>query len=245
MEEEMGLETEGQQAIDVESTDLSDEAGPSDPSQEDVRDEDPGAAVREEAPAPEVPVEGAPVGEAPAEEEPEDDRAWYVIHSYSGYENKVKKNLETRIESMEMQDKIFQVVVPTEDEVEIRDGARRTLKRRVFPGYILVQMIMGDDSWAVVRNTPGVTGFVQSGEKPSALSKDEVKEILERMEVDTPRIKVSFRPGQAVRVVEGPFAEFVGTVDELNMEKGKVRVLVSFFGREVPVEMDLLQVEKL
>ncbi len=238
MEEEMGLESAGQQALDVESASLSDEAGSSDASpEEEVRAEDPGSIAQEEAPSSQAPVE--------KEEEPQDGRAWYVIHSYSGYENKVKRNLETRIESMEMQDKIFQVVVPTEDEIEIRDGARRTVKRRVFPGYILVQMIMGDDSWAVVRNTPGVTGFVQSGEKPSSLSEDEVKEILERMKVDTPRIKVSFRPGQAVRVVEGPFAEFVGTVDELNMEKGKVRVLVSFFGREVPVEMDLLQVEKL
>jgi len=238
MEEEMGLESADQQALDVESASLSDEAGPSDASpEEEGRAEDPSSITQEEAPSSQAPVE--------KEEEPQDGRAWYVIHSYSGYENKVKGNLETRIESMEMQDKIFQVVVPTEDEIEIRDGARRTVKRRVFPGYILVQMIMGDDSWAVVRNTPGVTGFVQSGEKPSSLSEDEVKEILERMEVDTPRIKVSFRPGQAVRVVEGPFAEFVGTVDELNMEKGKVRVLVSFFGREVPVEMDLLQVEKL
>jgi transcriptional antiterminator NusG len=238
MEEEMELESAGQQAFDVESASLSDEAGSSDASpEEDGRAEDPSLIAQEETPSSQAPVA--------KEEEPQDGRAWYVIHSYSGYENKVKGNLETRIESMEMKDKIFQVVVPTEDEIEIRDGARRTVKRRVFPGYILVQMIMGDDSWAVVRNTPGVTGFVQSGEKPSSLSEDEVKEILERMEVDTPRIKVSFRPGQAVRVVEGPFAEFVGTVDELNMEKGKVRVLVSFFGREVPVEMDLLQVEKL
>ena len=234
----MGLESAGQQAVDVESASLSDEAGSSDASsEEEVKAEDPSSIAQEEAPSSQALVE--------KEEEPQDGRAWYVIHSYSGYENKVKRNLETHIESMEMQDKIFQVVVPTEDEVEIRDGARRTMKRRVFPGYILVQMIMGDDSWAVVRNTPGVTGFVQSGEKPSSLSEDEVEEILERMEVDTPRIKVSFRPGQAVRIVEGPFAEFVGTVDELNMEKGKVRVLVSFFGREVPVEMDILQVEKL
>ena len=132
----------------------------------------------------------------------EDDRHWYVVHCYSGYENKVRHNLEQRIETMGMKNKIFDVVVPTEEEIEVKDGKRRTVERRVFPGYILVQMIMGDDSWAVVRNTPGVTGFVQSGEKPSALSPDEVKEILERMEEDTPRIKVSFRPGQAVLIVD-------------------------------------------
>jgi transcriptional antiterminator NusG len=238
LEEEMEVESADQQTSGAESADSSGRAGSSDvPSGEERGAEDPDLAAQEEVSLSQIPAE--------KEEEPQDGRAWYVIHSYSGYENKVKKNLETRIESMEMRDKIFQVVVPTEEEVEIRDGARRTLKRRVFPGYILVQMIMDDDSWAVVRNTPGVTGFVQSGEKPSSLSEDEVKEILQRMEVETPRIRISFRPGQAVRVVEGPFAEFIGTVDDLNMEKGKVRVLVSFFGREVPVEMDLLQVEKL
>jgi len=180
-------------------------------------------------------------------EEPEidDDRAWYVVHSYSGYENKVKKNLEHRIESMGMQDQIFQVVVPTEEEVELRDGQRRTTERRVFPGYILVQMIMNDDSWYVVRNTPGVTGFVGSGTKPVPLRLEEVEKIMKRMEAKAPRIKVSFRPGQKVRIVEGPFEDFMGTVEEINMEKGKVRVLVSFFGRETPVELDFLQVEKI
>jgi transcriptional antiterminator NusG len=180
-------------------------------------------------------------------EEPEidDGRAWYVVHSYSGYENKVKKNLEHRIESMGMQDQIFQVVVPTEEEVELRDGQRRTTERRVFPGYILVQMIMNDDSWYVVRNTPGVTGFVGSGTKPVPLRLEEVEKIMKRMEAEAPRIKVSFRPGQKVRIVEGPFEDFMGTVEEINMEKGKVRVLVSFFGRETPVELDFLQVEKI
>ncbi|HID62172.1 MAG TPA: transcription termination/antitermination protein NusG [Anaerolineae bacterium] len=168
-----------------------------------------------------------------------------MIHSYSGYENKVKKNLEHRIESMGMQDQIFQVVVPTEEEVELRDGQRRTTERRVFPGYILVQMIMNDDSWYVVRNTPGVTGFVGSGTKPVPLRPEEVEKIMKRMEAAAPRIKVSFRPGQKVRIVEGPFEDFMGTVDEINMEKGKVRVLVSFFGRETPVELDFLQVEKM
>jgi transcriptional antiterminator NusG len=189
-------------------------------------------------------LEGSP-DEMPEEPEIDDGRAWYVIHSYSGYENKVKKNLEHRIESMDMQDQIFQVVVPTEEEVELRDGQRRTTERRVFPGYILVQMIMNDDSWYVVRNTPGVTGFVGSGTKPVPLRHEEVEKIMKRMEEEAPRIKVSFRPGQKVRIVEGPFEDFMGTVDEINIEKGKVRILVSFFGRETPVELDFLQVEKL
>jgi len=169
---------------------------------------------------------------------------WYVVHSYSGYENKVKKNLEQRIETMGMQGKIFRVVVPTEEEVEIRDGQRRTSRRRVFPGYILVQMVMDDESWYVVRNTPGVTGFVGSGTRPTSLSEEEVEKILRRMETEQPRIKVSFRVGETVRITEGPFADFMAVVDELYLDRGKVRVLVSFFGRETPVEMDFLQVER-
>ena len=170
---------------------------------------------------------------------------WYVIHSYSGYENKVRANLEQRIESMAMQNRIFRVVVPTEEEVEIRDGQRRTVRKRVFPGYIFVQMIMDDDSWYVVRNTPAVTGFVGSGAKPTSISNQEVEKILHRMEAEEPRIKVSFREGETVRITQGPFADFMAVVDELNAERGKVRLLVSFFGRETPVEMDFLQVEKI
>lgn len=170
---------------------------------------------------------------------------WFVVHSYSGYENKVKTNLEQRIASMGMQDKIYKVVVPTEEEVEIRDGQKRSSRRRVFPGYILVQMIMDDESWYVVRNTPGVTGFVGSGAKPSPLTDADVAKILNRMETEQPRIKVSFRVGETVRIIEGPFADFMAVVDELYPERGKVRVLVSFFGRETPVEMDFMQVERI
>ena len=188
-------------------------------------------------------AEGAPKAE-PVGEQREGQRAWYVIHSYSGYENKVKKNLEQRIESMGMQDQIFQVIVPTEEEVEIRDGHRRTTRRRVFPGYLLVDMILNDDSWYVVRNTPGVTGFVGSGTKPTPLRQEEVDKILKRMESEAPRVRVTFREGQRVRIIEGPFADFIGTVDELDADRGKVRVLVSFFGRETPVELDFLQVER-
>ena len=170
---------------------------------------------------------------------------WYVIHSYSGYENKVKKNLEHRIESLGMQDKIFEVVVPTEDEIELKDGQRRTVERRIFPGYILVDMLMDEDSWYVVRNTPGVTGFVGSVRRPTPLRKRDVDRILKRMRAETPRVKVTFLHGQKVRIADGPFEDFVGSVDEIYPDKGKVRILVSFFGRETPVELDFLQVEKI
>ncbi len=176
--------------------------------------------------------------------EPQDSREWYVIHCYSGYESKVKHNLEQRIESMGMQDEIFEVVVPTEDEIEVRDGKRRVVERRVFPGYILVQLILTDDSWYVVRNTPGVTGFVGMGNEPTPLRPEEVAGILKRMEAEAPKIRVTFKPGQKVRINDGPFNEFIGVVDSIDMERAKVRVLVSFFGRETPVELDFLQVEK-
>jgi transcriptional antiterminator NusG len=179
------------------------------------------------------------------DEESEGGRRWYVVHSYSGYENKVKKNLEHRIESLAMQNKIFEVVVPTEDEIELKDGQRRTVERRIFPGYILVEMIMDEDSWYVVRNTPGVTGFVGSIRRPTALPKRDVDRILKRMSAETPTVKVTFRPGQKVRICDGPLEDFVGAVDAIYADKGKVRILVSFFGRETPVELDFLQVEKI
>lgn len=176
--------------------------------------------------------------------EEDDDRKWYVVHCYSGQENKVRHAIEQRIETMGMQDKIFDVVVPTEEEIEVREGKRRTVERRVFPGYILVQMKMDEDSWYVVRNTPGVTGFVGMGNEPTPLRPEEVNQIMHRMEAEAPKIKVTFRPGQKVRIVDGPFNDFIGTVGDIDMEKAKVRVLVSFFGRETPVELDFLQVEK-
>jgi transcriptional antiterminator NusG len=218
-------------------------------------DEEAPAEVDEEAPA-EVDEEAseeaiAEVGEEAVAEvmepeplEPQDDRAWYVVHCYSGYENKVKFNLEQRIDTMQMQDQIFQVVVPTEDEMEVRDGKRKIIERRVFPGYLLVQMILTDDSWYVVRNTPGVTGFVGMGNEPTPLRPEEVQAIMRRMEAEAPKIKVTFKQGQKVRIIDGPFNEFIGVVDEIDMERAKVRVLVSFFGRETPVELDFLQVEK-
>jgi transcriptional antiterminator NusG len=177
---------------------------------------------------------------------------WYVIHTYSGYENKVKANLEHRIETMDARGLILQVVIPTEDEIEIRDGQRRTVSKKIFPGYVLVQMIEladGDEAsnkaWYVVRNTPGVTGFVGSGAKPVPLDDAEVKQILRQMRVEEPRVKVGFQVGQSVRIIDGPFVDFAGQVNEINLEKGKVKVLVSFFGRETPVELDFLEVERL
>jgi transcriptional antiterminator NusG len=194
----------------------------------------------------------AEAAESPEEAAIQEGRAWYVIHTYSGYENKVKTNLEHRIQTMDAKDLIFQVVIPTEDEIEIRDGQRRTVARKIFPGYVLTQMIelKEDDAessraWFVVRNTPGVTGFVGSGTKPVPLEPPEVKRILRQMRVVAPKVKVGFVVGQSVRIVDGPFQDFHGTVDDINLEKGKVKVLVSFFGRETPVELDFLQVERL
>lgn len=179
------------------------------------------------------------------DELPQDDgRSWYVVHCYSGYENKVRHNLEQRIESMGMKDRIFDVVVPTEEEIEVKEGKRRTVERRVFPGYILVNMIMSEESWYVVRNTPGVTGFVGMGTQPTPLRPEEVAQIIKRMEAEAPHIKVTFRSGERVRIVDGPFNDFRGTVAEIDMERAKVRVMVNFFGRETPVELDFLQVEK-
>ncbi|MGC8779587.1 MAG: transcription termination/antitermination protein NusG [Anaerolineae bacterium] len=192
---------------------------------------------------------GEPVEDAPAEEsatEAEADKPqWYVVHCYSGYENKVKKNLEHRIESMGMTNRIYEVIVPTEEQIELRDGQRRVVERRIYPGYVLVQMILDEESWYVVRNTPGVTGFVGIGNKPTPLRQDEVDRIMRRMEAEEPVAEVKVKAGDKVRIIEGSFTDFHGTVDEVYADKGKARVLVSFFNRETPIEVDLLQIEKL
>lgn len=172
-------------------------------------------------------------------------RGWYVIHTYAGYENKVKTNLDKRVESMEMQDKIFRVLVPMEKEIEIKNGQKKTTMRKVFPGYVLVEMIMEDDSWFVVRNTPGVTGFVGPGSKPVPLSESEVQHILKQMGLDEGRPKYDFRVKEQVRVISGPFNNFTGTIEEIHPERGKLKVSVSMFGRETPVELNFDQVEKL
>jgi len=170
---------------------------------------------------------------------------WYVIHTYSGYENKVKTNLEHRISSMDMEGKIFQVVIPTEDIMEIKAGKKVVSQKKVFPGYILVQMELNDDSWYVVRNTPGVTGFVGSSAKPTALSEDEVDKVLHRVAAGKPKPKTEFSDGQTVKVISGPLADFTGTISEINLDQSKMKVLVSIFGRETPVELSFNQVAKL
>jgi transcriptional antiterminator NusG len=177
--------------------------------------------------------------------EPDDERQWYVIHCYSGREQKVKDKLEGRIRSLGMEDKIFQVVIPTEDEMELRKGERRTVERRIFPGYLLVQMILDDESWYAIQDTPGVIGFVGMGDRPTPLRPAEVSGIMERMEAEAPKIKVSFEAGEKVRIIDGPFDGFIGMVDNIDMERATVHVMVSFFGRETPVELDFLQVERI
>ncbi len=178
------------------------------------------------------------------DDEHDDGRRWYVVHCYSGYENKVRYAIEQRTETMGMEDRIFEVIVPTEEQMEIKDGKRKVVERRVFPGYILVQMIMDEDSWYVVRNTPGVTGFVGMGNKPTPLRPEEVSQIMKRMEAEAPVVKVTYKQGQKVRIIDGPFNDVVGIVEEIDMDRTKVRVMVNFFGRETPVELDFLQVEK-
>lgn len=175
-------------------------------------------------------------------------KRWYVIHTYSGYENKVKTNLEHRITSMDMEDKIFTVTIPTEEVMEVKGGKKVVSERKVYPGYILVEMELDDDSWYVVRNTPGVTGFVGSSvgnNRPVPLSPDEVDKILNRAAAGRPKPKSEFTEGQTVKVINGPLAEFTGTISEINVDQSKLKVLVSIFGRETPVELTFNQVAKL
>ncbi|GAB4499641.1 MAG: transcription termination/antitermination protein NusG [Anaerolineales bacterium] len=194
----------------------------------------------EPAPAPETQIPS----DLPPVETTVEGPAWYVIHCYSGYENKVRHNLEQRIETMGMKDMIFDVVIPTQEEIEVKDGKRRTVERHIFPGYVLVNLILTEESWYVVRNTPGVTGFVGMGNSPTPLRPEEVAQIVKRMEAESPTVNVTFKPGERVRIIDGPFNDFRGVVSEIDMERSKVRVMVSFFGRETPVELDFLQVEK-
>lgn len=176
---------------------------------------------------------------------------WYIVHTYSGQEERVKKYLEMRIQSLDMQDRIFQVVIPTEEEVTIREGKRRSEHKKVFPGYILVQMKMDDESWYAVRNTPGVTGFVSTEDeqdkrpKPIALDPKEVETILNQIESGQPKITVGITEGEMVRITAGPFTDFMGIVNSVDPDRSRINVLVSFFGRETPVELDFMQVEKV
>jgi transcriptional antiterminator NusG len=170
---------------------------------------------------------------------------WYVVHTYAGYENKVKANLDTRIRSMNMEDKIFEVVIPIEDVIEFKSGKKQVVQKRIFPGYLMVRMYVDDDSWYVVRNTPGVTGFVGSGAKPVPLATREVEKILQVKPVERLKPRLEFEVGESVRVVTGPFANFTGTISDINVDQSKLKVLVNIFGRETPVELSFEQVAKL
>ena len=220
-------ESDESDSVDVPS------GGSTTPSLDDVIESRPSAKQKRSSTSEELPPSDIPEGPA-----------WYVIHCYSGYENKVRHNLEQRIETMGMKDRIFDVVIPTQEEIEVKDGKRRTVERHIFPGYVLVNMALTEESWYVVRNTPGVTGFVGMGNNPTPLRPEEVAQIVKRMEAEAPTVKVSFKVGERVRIVDGPFNDFRGVVSEIDMERTKVRVMVSFFGRETPVELDFLQVEK-
>jgi transcriptional antiterminator NusG len=238
LKEEETLDEVGTE-LEVESEQLTEE------EPDDSPEEAAGNLVEVEAEG-ELEEEGDLIAERKPSAIPEKDdgRAWYVVHCYSGNEDKVRFNILQRIESMGMDDLIFDVVVPTEDEVNIKIGERQIIEKKVFPGYILVNMILTEESWYMVRNTPGVTGFVGMGNDPTPLQTEEVARILKRMESESPRINVTFRPGERVRIVDGPFEDFYGKVSEIDMERATVRVMVNFFGRETPVELDFLQVEE-
>ena len=173
------------------------------------------------------------------------ERRWYAIHTYSGYEENVARNMKQRIESMDMEDKIFDVIIPTETKIKIKNGKRRTVREKIFPGYVLVNMIVTDDSWYVVRNTPNVTGFIGTGTTPTPLSQEEVEALKKRMGVEEPKYKIDVSVGAPVRIVDGPFKEYEGKVADVDEARGKVKVLVSMFGRETPVELDFLQIKKI
>ncbi len=244
-DEHMEIQTTGEQKVTAPEEDR--ETG-SQGSAAEAKVSSSGGSESDEA-APEATEEEG----APSEEEERKARAkWYVIHCYSGMEYKVKRNIETRVESLGVSDRVFDVIVPTEETIELRDGKRQRVEHRVFPGYILVHMIMERDDgtldeevWHVVRHTPGVTGFVGIGNRPTPLSEEEVEAIMKRIESEEPQLKVDFRVGERVRIVSGPFADFTGTVVDLYPDKGKARVAVSFFNRETPVEVDFLQLEKV
>jgi len=261
--------------FEIDRDTLAASDSPVEPAIDDTQMSDPDSSVEvvsaEDLPVEDVSIEDVSVEDAPVAQEeyafeqaeeareeaeadaagagkPKDNRNWFVVHTYSGYENKVKANLERRIHSMGMQDKIFRVLVPMEDEVEFKDGKRKITPKKVFPGYVLVEMIMDDQSWYVVRNTQGVTGFVGSpgpGEKPVPLQDKEVKTILKQMGIEAPKLKIDFKKGDRVKVTSGPFFDFTGVVDEIAPEKERLRALISIFGRETPVELEFFQVEKV
>ncbi len=174
-----------------------------------------------------------------------DNAKWYIVHTYSGHENKVAKSLRQRVESMGFEEKIFDIIVPTRNTIKVSQGKKETVKEKIFPGYVLVKMILDDESWLLVRTTQGVTAFIGAGNKPSPISDKEVEAIQKFIKTEEPLYKAAFVQGEAVKIVDGPFTDFLGTIDNIDEAKGKVKVLVSIFGRETPVELDFLQVAKL
>ena len=176
---------------------------------------------------------------------PSDDAKWYIVHTYSGHENKVSKSLKQRIESMGFENRIFDIIVPVRDTVKVSQGKKETIKEKIFPGYVLVKMILDDESWLLVRTTQGVTAFIGAGNKPTPISDKEVQAIQKFMATEEPLYKTAFVTGEAVKITDGPFTDFLGTIDNIDEAKGKLKVLVSIFGRETPVELDFLQVSKL
>ena len=182
---------------------------------------------------------------APRKNAKKGGRNWYVIHTYSGYEDQVADNLRQRIESMGMQEKIFDVMVPTEKSIEMKGGKRKILEKKIFPGYVLVEMMVTEDSWYVVRNTPNVTGFIGFGTRPTPISEDEVKRLKRKMGEEIPKFKIDFKMGDSVKITDGPFKDFDGVVDGIDEQKGKIKVLVNMFGRETPVTLDFLQAKKI
>ena len=206
----------------------------------------------DEVPEPEITPEEEEVKEKPNEPKRKlltlkqsGERNWYVIHTYSGYEEQVADSLKQRIESLSMQDKIFDVIVPKEKQIEIKNGKRKTVEKRVFPGYVLVDMIVTDDSWYVVRNTPNVTGFIGFGVRPTPMSKEEIDRIKKRMGVEEPKFKVDFKIDDLVKITDGALKGFEGKIEEVDQDRGKVKVLVNMFGRETPVTLDFLQAKKI
>ncbi len=173
------------------------------------------------------------------------EKQWYAIHTYSGYEDNVARNLKQRVESLGFEDKIFNVLVPKEKKIRIKSGKRETIEEKIYPGYVLVEMLVDDDSWYVVRNTPNVTGFIGAGTVPTPLSSDEVDILVKRMGVEEPKYKIDVEVDDRVKITDGPFKDFDGKISEVDMEKGRIKVLVTIFGRETPVELDFLQVKKL
>ncbi len=172
-------------------------------------------------------------------------KQWYAIHTYSGYEEKVAESIRQRAESLDMRDKIFQVLVPKEKMIEVKNGKRKVVEKRIFQGYVMVQMKMSEDAWYIVRNTPSVTGFVGSGSEPTPISTEEIEKIMKRMGREEPKHKIDFKEGEVVNIIDGPFKGFDGTINEIDVAKGKLKVLVNMFGRETPVELDSLQVKRV